>query len=171
MKTKSDIIFNIIKCLPFVAYGVAIVFNIINRHYNWAVMDACLVVVYTLVLSLISKLESAMELADVHKKAYERECKLSAKALSLRRDVLDEVVSNKRLAEDMLRIFSNVDTFIEPEPLYKGRIVGINVRMDDRDNIPTSEYLVNITYDFGGREHTVLTTASEEDLKMLSDDD
>lgn len=61
--------------------------------------------------------------------------------------------------------------FIEPEPLYKGRIVGINVRMDDRDNIPTSEYLVNITYDFGGREHTVLTTASEEDLKMLSDDD
>ena len=119
MKTKSDIIFNIIKCLPFVAYGVAIVFNIINRHYNWAVMDACLVVVYILVLSLISKLESAMELADEYKKAYERECKLSAKyerecklsakALSLRRDVLDEVVSNKRLAEDMLRVFNNVD--------------------------------------------------------------
>ena len=109
MKTKSDIIFNIIKCLPFVAYGVAIVFNIINRHYDWAVMNACLVVVYILVLSLISKLESAMELADAYKKAYERECKLSAKALSLRRDVLDEVVSNKRLAEDMLRVFNNVD--------------------------------------------------------------
>lgn len=35
MKTKFDIIFNIIKCLPFVAYGVAIVFNImiVKREY------------------------------------------------------------------------------------------------------------------------------------------
>ena len=110
MKTKSDIIFNIIKCLPFVAYGVAIVFNVINRHYDWAVMDACLVVVYILVLSLISKLESAMELADAYKKAYERECELFEKeALIFRKELLDEAVDSKKLAEDMLRIFNNVD--------------------------------------------------------------
>lgn len=118
MKTKSDIIFNIIKCLPFVAYGMAIVFSIINRHYDWAVMNACLVVVYILVLALISKLESAM--ADAYKKAYERECELFEKeALILRKEILDEAVDSKKLAEDMLRIFNNVDK------MYK--------RYEDRD--------------------------------------
>lgn len=109
MKTKSDIIFKIIKCLPFVAYGVAIVFNIINRYYDWAVMNVCLIVVYILVLALISKLESAMELADAYKKAYEKECELFKEALMLRKEILDEAVNSKELAEDMLRIFNNVD--------------------------------------------------------------
>ena len=110
MKTKSDIIFNIIKYLPFVAYGVAIVFNIINRHYDWAVMNVCLIVMYIIALALVSKLESAMELADIYKKAYERECELFEKeALIFRKEILDEAVASKKLAEDMLRIFNNVD--------------------------------------------------------------
>ena len=105
MKTKSDIIFNIIKYLPVVAYGVAIVFNIINRDYDWAVRNACLVVVYILVLSLISKLESAMELADEYKEMYEDERAHSFLML----DILDKALESADLAEDMLRIFNNVD--------------------------------------------------------------
>lgn len=109
MKTKSDIIFNIIKCLPFVAYGVAIVFNIINRYYDLTAMNVCLIIMYIIALALISKLESAMELADAYKKAYEKECELFKEALMLRKEILDEAVRNKELAEDMLRIFNNVD--------------------------------------------------------------
>ena len=109
MKTRFDKIFNIIKCLPFVAYGMGLVLSIISGDYDAAMLNVCLIVMCWLILSLFSDLENTMELADVYKKAYERECKLSAKALSLRRDVLDEVVSNKRLAEDMLRVFNNVD--------------------------------------------------------------
>lgn len=109
MKTKSDIILNIIKYLPFIAYGVAIVLNIINRDYDLAVMNVCLIVVYILVLALISRLESAMGLADIYKKAYEKECELFQEALMLRKEILDEAARSKELAEDMLRIFSDVD--------------------------------------------------------------
>ena len=100
MKTRLDKIFNIIKWVPIVVFGMVVVLNIISGDYD---------VMCWLILSLLSELENTMELADAYKKAYERECELSAKALSLRGDVLDEVVSNKRLAEDMLRIFNNVD--------------------------------------------------------------
>lgn len=110
MKTKSDIIFSIIKCLPFVAYGVAIVFNIINRDYDLAVMNVCLIIMYIIALALISKLESAMELADAYKKAYERECELFEKEASIfRKELLDEAVDSKKLSEDILRILNNVD--------------------------------------------------------------
>ena len=109
MKTRFDKIFNIIKWAPIVVFGVGVVLNIISGDYDAAMLNLCLIVMCWLILSLLSELENTMELADEYKKAYERECKLSAKALSLRRDVLDEVVSNKRLAEDMLRVFNNVD--------------------------------------------------------------
>ena len=109
MKTRLDKIFNIIKWVPIVVFGMVVVLNIISGDYDAAVLNLCLIVMCWLILSLLSDLENTMELADAYKKAYERECELSAKALSLRGDVLDEVVSNKRLAEDMLRIFNNVD--------------------------------------------------------------
>ena len=109
MTTRFDKIFNIIKWAPIVVFGVGVVLNIIGGDYDAAMLNVCLIVMCWLILSLLSELENTMELADAYKKAYERECKLSAKALSLRRDVLDEVVSNKRLAEDMLRVFNNVD--------------------------------------------------------------
>lgn len=109
MKTRLDKFFDIIKWAPIVVFGVGVVLNIIGGDYDAAMLNVCLIVMCWLILSLLSELENTMELADEYKKAYERECKLSAKALSLRRDVLDEVVSNKRLAEDMLRVFNNVD--------------------------------------------------------------
>lgn len=115
-------VFNVVKWIPFVLYAVAIAFNIISSDYNAAVMNLCLIVVYGLVLALLSELQSAMELADAYKKAYERECELFEKeALILRKEILDEAVDSKKLAEDMLRIFNNVDK------MYK--------RYEDRDQV------------------------------------
>ena len=110
MKTRFDKIFNIIKCLPFVAYGMGLVLSIISGDYDAAMLNVCLIVMCWLILSLFSDLENTMELADVYKKAYERECELFEKeALILRKEILDEAVDSKKLAEDMLRIFNNVD--------------------------------------------------------------
>lgn len=84
-------------------------------------MNACLVVVYILVLALLSELQSAVGLADVYKKTYGKECELFKEAFMLRKDILDEAVDSKKLAEDMLRIFNNVDK------MYK--------RYEDRDQV------------------------------------
>ena len=110
MKTRFDKLFNIIKWVPIVAYGVGLVLSIISGDYDAAMLNVCLIVMCWLILSLFSDLENTMELADVYKKAYERECELFEKeALILRKEILDEAVDSKKLAEDMLRIFNNVD--------------------------------------------------------------
>ena len=75
MKTKSDKIFNIIKWVPIVVFGMGVVLNIISGDYDAAVLNLCLIVMCWLILSLLSDLENTMELA----------------------------------AEDMLRVFNNVD--------------------------------------------------------------
>ena len=110
MKTRFDKIFNIIKWAPIVVFGVGVVLNIISGDYDAAVLNLCLIVMCWLILSLFSDLENTMELADAYKKAYERECELFEKeALILIKEILDEAVDSKKLAEDMLRIFNNVD--------------------------------------------------------------
>ena len=110
MKTRFDKIFNIIKWVPIVVFGVGVVLNIISGDYDAAVLNVCLIVMYWLILSLFSDLDNTMELADAYKKAYERECELFEKeVLILRKEILDEAVDSKKLAEDMLRIFNNVD--------------------------------------------------------------
>ena len=110
MKTRFDKIFNIIKWGPIVVFGVGVVLNIISGDYDAAMLNVCLIVMCWLILSLFSDLENTMELADAYKKAYERECELFEKeALILRKEILDEAVDSKKLAEDMLRIFNNVD--------------------------------------------------------------
>ena len=120
MKTKSDIIFNIIKWTPIVVFGVGVVLNIIGGNYDTAMLNLCLIVMCWLILSLLSDLENTMELADAYKNAYERECELFEKeALIFRKEILDEAVDSKKLAEDMLRVFNNVDK------MYK--------RYEDRD--------------------------------------
>ena len=99
MKTRLDKIFNIIKWGPIVVFGVGVVFNIISGDYDAAMLNVCLIVMCWLILSLLSELE-----------AYERECELFEKeALIFRKEILDEAVDSKKLAEDMLRIFNNVD--------------------------------------------------------------
>ena len=110
MKTRLDKIFNIIKWGPIVVFGVGVVLNIIGGDYDAAMLNVCLIVMCWLILSLLSDLENTMELADAYKKAYERECELFEKeALIFRKEILDEAVDSKKLAEDMLRVFNNVD--------------------------------------------------------------
>lgn len=110
MKTRFDKIFDIIKWAPIVAFGVGAVLNIIGGDYYAAMLNVCLIVMCWLILSLLSDLENTMELTDAYKRAYERECELFEKeALILRKEILDEAVDSKKLAEDMLRIFNNVD--------------------------------------------------------------
>lgn len=110
MKTRLNKIFNIIKWAPIVVFGVGVVLNIISGDYYAAMLNLCLIVMCWLILSLFSDLENTMELANAYKKAYERECELFEKeALILRKEILDEAVDSKKLAEDMLRIFNNVD--------------------------------------------------------------
>lgn len=110
MKTRLNKIFNIIKWAPIVVFGVGVVLNIISGDYYVVMLNLCLIVMCWLILSLFSDLENTMELANAYKKAYERECELFEKeALILRKEILDEAVDSKKLAEDMLRIFNNVD--------------------------------------------------------------
>lgn len=110
MKTRFDKFFNIFKWMPIVPFGVGAVLNIIGGDYDAAVLNVCLIAMYWLILSLLSDLENTMELTDAYKRAYERECELFEKeALILRKEILDEAVDSKKLAEDMLRIFNNVD--------------------------------------------------------------
>ena len=110
MKTRFDKFFNIFKWMPIVAFGVGAVLNIIGGDYDAAMLNVCLIVMCWLILSLLSDLENTMELTDAYKRAYERECELFEKeALILRKEILDEAVDSKKLAEDMLRIFNNVD--------------------------------------------------------------
>lgn len=110
MKTRLNKIFNIIKWAPIVVFGVGVVLNIISGDYYAVMLNLCLIVMHWLILSLFSDLENTMELANAYKKAYERECELFEKeALILRKEILDEAVDSKKLAEDMLRIFNNVD--------------------------------------------------------------
>ncbi len=110
MKTRFDKIFNIIKWVSIVVFGMVVVLNIISGDYYAAMLNVCLIVMCWLILSLLSDLKNTMELADAYKKAYERECELFEKeALILRKEILDEAVDSKKLAEDMLRIFNNVD--------------------------------------------------------------
>lgn len=110
MKTRFDKIFDIINWAPIVAFGVGAVLNIIGGDYDAAMLNVCLIVMCWLILSLLSDLENTMELTDAYKRAYERECELFEKeALILRKEILDEAVDSKKLAEDMLRIFNNVD--------------------------------------------------------------
>lgn len=110
MKTRLNKIFNIIKWAPIVVFGVGVVLNIISGDYYAVMLNLCLIVMCWLILSLFSDLENTMELANAYKKAYERECELFEKeALILRKEILDEAVDSKKLAEDMLRIFNNVD--------------------------------------------------------------
>lgn len=109
MKTRFDKIFNIIKWGPIVVFGVGVVLSIISGDYDAAILNVCLIVMCWLILSLFSDLENTIELADAYKKAYEKECELFKEALILRKEILDEAVDSKELAEDMLRIFNNVD--------------------------------------------------------------
>ena len=110
MKTRFDKIFDIIKWASIVTFGVGAVLNIIGGYYYAAMLNACLIVMCWLILSLLSDLENTMELTDAYKRAYERECELFEKeALILRKEILDEAVDSKKLSEDMLRIFNNVD--------------------------------------------------------------
>ena len=110
MKTRLDKFFDIIKWAPIVVFGVGVVLNIIGGDYDAAMLNVCLIVMCWLILSLLSDLKNTMELANAYKKAYERECELFEKeALILRKEILDEAVDSKKLAEDMLRIFNNVD--------------------------------------------------------------
>lgn len=110
MKTRFDKILDIIKWVPIVAFGVGAVLNIIGGDYGAAMLNVCLIVMCLLILSLLSYLENTMELTDAYKRAYERECELFEKeALILRKEILDEDLDSKKLAEDMLRIFNNVD--------------------------------------------------------------
>ena len=102
-------VFNVVKWIPFVLYAVAIVFNIISGDYDMAVMYLCLLLLYGLVLMQWSTLNAADNLKNAYKDAYEKECRLFEEALVQRKKVLDEIVSSKELAEDMLRIFNNVD--------------------------------------------------------------
>lgn len=105
MKTRLDKIFNIIKWVPIVVFGVGVVLNIISGDYDAAVLNVCFIVMCWLILSLISKLESAMELADEYKEMYKDERAHSFLML----DILDKALESADLAEDMLRIFNNVD--------------------------------------------------------------
>ena len=110
MKTRLDKIFNIIKWAPIVLYAVLIALNIITEDYDDIGMNLCLILVYGLLLREWHTNNVTMELADAYKKAYERECELFEKeALIFRKEILDEAVDSKKLAEDMLRIFNNVD--------------------------------------------------------------
>ena len=109
MKTRLDKFFNIIKWAPIVLYVVLIVLSIIAEDYDVVGMILCLILVYGLLLSEWHTNNVTIELMETYKKAYEKECELFKEALMLRKEILDEAVNSKELAEDMLRIFNNVD--------------------------------------------------------------
>lgn len=102
-------VFNVIKWIPFVLYAVAIVFNIISGDYDMAGMYLCLLLLYGLVLMQWSTLNAADNLKNAYKDAYEKKCRIFEEAVVLSKEILDEAVGSKKLSEDMLRIFNNVD--------------------------------------------------------------